>query len=436
MLKLEKFIFYVFIFCLPFQVRKIIYQFSEDFNEWTSAYIYLTDILLVFVFLLWVLRERKQRLLEEPLKLFQLKSPSFWLVAFLILSLISLIQARSINLGFYSWIKLLEMIILFFYLKCNFKRLFSFEKLFYIFVFSGLFQSFVAISQYIQQKSLGLKILTESPLSSEIAGVAKIIINGTETIRVYGTFPHPNVLAVFMFLCIFFTFYLFLKKGNSFRNHIFLLIVFFFLFFTLFLTYSRLVIFTFLLSSIIYFILLFKKQKRQILSLFLLIAVCLFIIVYFAWPEVSSRFHILAGEQSIGLRLFYSQTSFLIIQENPLLGIGTGNFVWEIRQMLDLLSSWIHQPVHSVYLLIASETGLIGLFIFLMFLYQLLRKFNKELKNKKNYLLFFIICAFLFLGLFDHFFWTLQQGQLMFWLILGLMAGCFLKNKKNCVLER
>jgi len=99
---------------------------------------------------------------------------------------------------------------------------------------------------------------------------------------------------------------------------------------------------------------------------------------YFAWPEVLSRFNISAGEQSISLRLFYSQTSFLIIQEYPLLGIGVGNFVWEIRQMLDLLSSWIHQPVHNIYLLIASETGLIGLFIFLMFLYQLLRQFSKN----------------------------------------------------------
>jgi len=66
-----------------------------------------------------------------------------------------------------------------------------------------------------------------------------------------------------------------------------------------------------------------------------------------------------------------------------------------------------------------------------MFLYQLLRKFNKELKNKKNYLLFFIVCAFLFLGLFDHFFWTLQQGQLMFWLILGLMASYSFKRNQE-----
>lgn len=430
MLKLEKLIFYLFVFCFAFQTRKIMYQFGGDFNEWTSIYIYLTDILLVIVLLLWVLRKRKQRFLKFQGQSLSkgtvpgvIKSPSFWLVAFLVFSLISLIEARNIGLGFYSWFKLLEMIILFLYLKHNFKQLFSFEKLSYIFVFSGLFQSFIAISQYIQQKSLGLKFLAESPLNPEIAGVAKIIVDGTKMIRSYGTFPHPNVLAVFIFICIFFTFYLFLDKKNSFKKYVFLSIIFFFLFFTLFLTYSRLTIFIFLLSSIIYFILLFKKHKKQVLILFLLFIIFLFIITYLIWPEISSRLNVSMGDQSIGLRLFYNQTAFLIIQEYPFLGIGFGNFVWEIRQMLDLLNSWIHQPVHSIYLLIASEAGLIGLFTFLMFIYQLLRQFNKKLKNKKNYLLFIIFFTFLFIGIFDHFFWTLQQGQLMFWIFLGLMAG-------------
>lgn len=430
MLKLEKLIFYLFVFCLPFQTRKIIYQFGGDFNEWTSIYIYLTDILLVIVLLLWILRERKQRFLKEPLKLIQFKSPSFWLVAFLVFSLISLIEARNIGLGFYSWFKLLEMIILFLYLKHNFKQLFSFEKLSYIFIFSGLFQSLIAIGQYIQQKSLGLRFLAESPLNPEIAGVAKIIVDGTKIIRAYGTFPHPNVLAVFIFLCIFFTFYLFFKKNNSFSKNLFLIVSYLIFIISLFLTFSRITIAIFLLLNLIYFILLFKKHKKQVLILFLLFIFFLFIITYLIWPEISSRLNVSMGDQSISLRLFYNQTSFLIIQEYPLLGIGMGNFVWEIRQMLDLLNSWIHQPVHSIYLLIVSETGLIGLFMFLMFLYQSLRRFRKRIKDKKKYLLLFVISAFLFLGLFDHYFWTLQQGQLMFWITLGLMAGYSLENKK------
>jgi len=418
---LEKILFYLLVFCLPFQTRKIVYQWGGDFNEWTSIYLYLTDILLVFIFLLWILRKKKQRFLKEPLKLIKLKSSSFWLVAFLFISLISLIQARNLQIGFYYWAKLLEMIGLFFYLKYNFKELFSFKKLTYVFIASGLFQSIIIFGQYIQQKSLGLKFLTESPLSPEISGVAKIVVNGVKIIRPYGTFPHPNVLAVFFLICIFFLYFLWLRKEHSFKNYIFLSISFFFLFFALFLTYSRLTMSVLILSSIIYFILLFKKHKKQVLALLLLIVICSSIISFLAWPEISSRFQVSMGDQSVGLRLFYNQTAFSIIQEFPLFGIGFGNFVWEIREMLNLLNPWVHQPVHNIYLLIGSEVGLIGLILLFMFLYQLIRG-NCKRQNNEHYLLLFILFSFLFLGLFDHFFWTLQQGQLIFWIVLGLMA--------------
>ncbi|MBU4337993.1 O-antigen ligase family protein [Patescibacteria group bacterium] len=34
-----------------------------------------------------------------------------------------------------------------------------------------------------------------------------------------------------------------------------------------------------------------------------------------------------------------------------------------------------------------------------------------------------ILAGFLFIGLFDHYFWTLQQGQLVFWIVLGAIAS-------------
>jgi len=91
MLKLEKFIFYLFIFCFAFQTRKIIYQFGGGgFNEWTSIYIYLTDILLLSVFLLFIWRKREERFLKHSFKLVQLKNYGFWLFLFLIISFLSL----------------------------------------------------------------------------------------------------------------------------------------------------------------------------------------------------------------------------------------------------------------------------------------------------------------------------------------------------------
>ena len=423
MILLEKIVFYLLIFCLPFQTRKIIYQWGGDFNEWTTAYLYLTDILLILIFLFWIWRVKEQRFLKK-FKVFQLKNYSFWLLVFLIFSLISLIQARNLSLGFYSWFKLLEFIGLFFYLKYNYRKIFNFKRLAQVLIASGLIQSIIAISQFTIQKNLGLWFLTESPLGSGIDGVAKFIVNDLIFIRVYGSLPHPNVLAFFLLISLFFLYFLWLEKKYSFAKNIFFFFIFIIMLFALGLTFSRAIIAIFILTSLFYFIFVFckarkskdKELSKKIILIFLLFVIFCSLFIIFAFPELFSRFSISPEEQSVALRLFYNQFTYSIIQECPLVGIGIGNFVWEMKDALDLLSDWIHQPVHNVYLLIASETGLLGLFVFLMFLYQLLRKF-KEI----NYLLLFIVFCILFISLFDHFFWTLQQGQLMFWLIIGLM---------------
>ncbi len=421
LLWLEKFIFYLFIFFIPFQTRKILYQFSGSFNEWTSIYLYLTDILLLLLFFLWFWRIRQQRFLKK------LKTPDFWLIVFVIISFVSLSQARNIQLGFYTWFKLLEFVGLFFYLRFNFRRVAQ------VLVLSGVVQSLLAIGQFISQKSLGLWFLVESPLGIDINGVAKIISGGVKMIRAYAGLPHPNVLAAFLFLCLFCLYYLWLNKKHSFKSHCFLSIVFFLMFFALFLTFSRLIIFTFLLSSLAYFIILFRKHKKQAFSLFGLFLVSCFLFLFLFWPEISSRFYISFGEQAISLRSFYIQTSFLIIKEHPFLGIGLGNFVWEIREMLNLLAAWLHQPVHNIYLLIASETGLIGLIAFLFFLFYLFRCGRLSLPHvggSASHIMLVIAFSFLFIGLFDHFFWTLQQGQIMFWLALGLIHSLTVKTRR------
>lgn len=46
----------------------------------------------------------------------------------------------------------------------------------------------------------------------------------------------------------------------------------------------------------------------------------------------------------------------------------------------------------------------------------------------KSYFFLILFFSLLLLGLFDHYLFTLQQGQLLFWIILGMGAG-WLKEK-------
>lgn len=433
MIFLEKIFFYLLVFCLPFQTRKVIYQWGENgFNEWTSAFLYLTDILIFILFLFWFLRSREKRFFKNRIKIAKgvVARSSFWLVIFLAITLVSLIQALNIQLGFYFWLKLLELVIFFFYIKNNFRDLFNFTRFSQALIMSGFVQSLIVFGQYASQKSLGLKFLAESPLGAGINGVAKIIVNGLVFIRPYGSFPHPNILAAFLLLCIFCLYFLWLSKNRSFIWNCSLIVAGFLILSAFWLSFSRTAILVFLITIPLYFILLLKQKYEpeyekpigKIILIFLFIVFCSALFVSLAWAEVSSRFVVSASEQAVGLRGFYNETAFSIISAYPLLGIGSGNFVWEISQALDLMSSWIYQPVHNIYLLIASEIGLIGLVVFLMFLFLILSR-TRARKSAPYLGMIIIFYGFLFIAFFDHFFWTLQQGQLMFWLVLGILAS-------------
>lgn len=115
------------------------------------------------------------------------------------------------------------------------------------------------------------------------------------------------------------------------------------------------------------------------------------------------------------------------MKENPL-GVGIGN------QMLYSVDSGLYQkfgapmpvqwqPIHNIYLLIASEVGILGLLAFLALLF---RSVKDKLKSE-NKLELTTVCALLLsllvFGLVDHFTWDLQAGRLIFWLVVGLLLG-------------
>lgn len=436
MIIIEKLIFYLFVFCLPLQTRKIIYQWGDGFNEWSSAFLFLTDILLIAMLLLWFWRIRKQRFLKKsPFKKQDLlKDYTVWIIVFLIISFFSMSQANNIQLGFYTWFKLLELVALLFYIKCNVGLIFCLKRIAQVVIASGFIQSIIVFGQFINQKSLGLRFLTESPIGIEVSGIAKIMFDGMKIIRPYGTFLHPNILAAFLLLCIFLLYYRWLDGEYSVAKNCFSCFIYCSLFFALWLTFSRTAIIACLVASLVYFNFIFwharetnnKALKQKLFLIFLTFVLCCLFFVSLAWPEVSHRFIISMGEQAVGLRLAYNEIAFFIISQYPWLGIGLGNFTWEIAQIFNLLQSWMHQPVHNVYLLISSEVGLIGLGVFLLFLWRLFAASKKEESNSRLFLpisLFFTVICFLFIAFFDHFFWSLQQGQLMFWLTLGMIAA-------------
>ena len=458
---IEKIFFYLLIFCIPFQTRKILFWNS---NEFQSVSFYFTDLLIFSLFFFWFFRAFKTK------KNYFNRLNAIWarkhiidlsLVLFSIISLVSLIRADNIFLGIYKWIKLLEFIGLFWYVKNRYKedgvflREVKIPIIPLIFIFNAVFQSFISIFQYAYQRSAGLKILGESFLGIDIYGVAKITTENLKFIRAYGTFPHPNILATFILICLVFLFFLYIKIPNwnkKFTPHYFcnkngagvtkrkikkdiiplngiiLAGIYPLLIFSLYLTFSRVVFLLWILTSILFFIWFWRydlyKRKVKKLALFFIIYNLLFIILLF--PELSFRFRVSPQEQAVSLRIFYIQIASVMISSFPILGIGLSQFPVKLSSFADIRNSWMIQPVHNIYLLMASEVGLLGLGFFLFFVICLMRNSLFKLKTNSQSVFNFsyIICVLclLIIGLFDHFLITIQSGQLIFWVILGLSA--------------
>ena len=478
--KLEKLVFLALIFFIPIQKRIFLFG-PPEFFEWNSGFFYFTDFLAIAHIVLWLKSVYPK--FNFGLKYKATFTPIFLLFIFLGLAFISLTQAELISVGLYRFVKLGEFIFLFFYVGAR-ARTIGVRTILQVFIASGVFQSILAILQFAKQSSLGLEIFHESTIQIGMKGVAQINAGGLDMIRAYGTFPSPNVLAGFLGICLLFAFLLFLNgwgrqyyflahsrsdcsrtcearppqgagsnppENNTasrwmsvFFEKYFISLTIFILLLGLILTFSRGVIIFFMLINILFFagIFLFKKfkkYKKAAILLLLLVVSCQLLVVALAWPEVSSRFlGSSIDEAAIQERLFFNEIGLNTVSQNyshMLFGIGMGNFVNNFMHSMPGLPDYLYQPVHNIFILIASETGTLGLFAFILFIALLIERaaknfFTGTIQMQHGRVAFvcvyILLCAVAFMmliSMYDHYFWTIQQGSLMFWITLGLLAS-------------
>jgi O-antigen ligase len=121
--------------------------------------------------------------------------------------------------------------------------------------------------------------------------------------------------------------------------------------------------------------------------------------------------------QNISQRLDLSYIAGVMVSQKFILGEGLGTFIIKIPSFKGIFSySWLLQPVHNIFLLIFSETGIVGL---LSFCFLICKVLISRFKNKKIFLILPVIFI-LFTGLFDHYTITLQQNTLIFSIFVGM----------------
>ncbi|MFA6436950.1 MAG: O-antigen ligase family protein [Candidatus Paceibacterota bacterium] len=418
----EKVIFYATIFLVPFNIKKFVANplSIEPLTEFGALFLYLSDILILILLVLWLHKSISQKRLKIK-KLTAMIVPFLFFGLFLTLSLFS---SKNLTISFYFLVKILLLISFFYYIRLKIKKeeLVNIYKIIFI---GGIVQSLIALGQYIKQGSLGLRYLGESVIAPNLYGVAKVDFLGQKIVRSYGTFSHPNILAVFLLISICCILWLVLKHGKPICLIGLPIIVL-----GLTLTFSRTTIFLGLIFVLFFLFYSWLKAKQLKLSQKMVIetASVFFVftvafVIIFA-PLMIQRFNIQKEEQAVSLRVFYNNAAFNIIKKSPLTGVGLGNFIIKLKESYPGLSSWQYQPVHNIYLLVFSEIGIFGIVAFLSVLFLI---FKNCLKSKIYGLDLVVFSGlgvvFLAIGLVDHFFFTINQGILLFWLILGIISN-------------
>jgi O-antigen ligase len=475
--------FYGFLITFTLTIRKVLsfYPIRGQFNEYTGIYLYLSDIFLVFTLIFWVITIlcNKQRELSIYKTLFNASSkPLIFLpLLFVAWSFISVFWSQNTSLALFKSFKLLEFYLLYIYIMHGFSpfRKGGLRGICKIIIILGFIQAIICIIQFALQHSIGLFWLKESLISTDLPGVAKIIFNGHKFIRAYGLFPHPNILGGFLVFSILITLTykrMFHMEHRSINKSAWnidiakILPLFIIILITgLILTFSKSAILGLLVGLAYMFYnnvnlkIISKRYLGQLLKYSLVIALILIFLVILTKPDLQSFF-----VKSLNERVLYLDVSRETILTNPVTGIGIGQFVLNMQNFKNLdLETWQFQPVHNVFLLIWAELGIVGLFVFIIFLWKLFHPRRnvprgtfygvsvEEFKNKYyseqsvseieesipirsldqdrddnqfESLIYFkpILIAFILIMLFDHYFWDIQQGQIMLWMIMGFIV--------------
>lgn len=413
--KVQSLLFVLLVFLLPTQFGKHFWPSFAFINglriDYLSPTLYTTDVLAVFF-------------IFSATKRIYFSSLFFLFLLILSVGIYLSIQPMS---GWYGFLKIIEYAFLWNALLNFFKEKKETVTLLSLPLLSGvIFESLLAIWQYLYQQSVGgfFYFFGERTFSASTPGIANASVNGELILRPYGTLSHPNVLAAFLLFGCSVIFYKIFKEKNIFYKLLFVL-GFLLGSVALFLTLGRIAIVLWVLT-ILYLLIINIKIKKNIRIFIAVIITLVFAIVFFL---ISSRSfvrleNISLSDESVVQRVFLISKAWQMFKISPLFGVGFDNFLINLSQTSGMYPVFLLQPVHNIFFLSLTETGIFCFFMMIMFFYKTIKKIIISFKSseKKEFLPLYLLllCQFFILGQLDHYFLTLQQGQLLTVLIFSL----------------
>ncbi len=398
--------------------------------DYLSPTISLTDILLfltVGTFLIFNLKFSIFRQFSKfKIEIFNKKSLVF--IAAFIFLVLNVLLAESKPVAMYTWLKVAEFVGLGWYIVRTRPTLATIVTPLSVGV---LYSSVLAVAQFILQRSVGgpLWWLGERTFDAATPGIARTVWYGRELLRSYATFPHPNVLGGFLasLLPLLVMSLMGLMGPMSQRKKLFCIITIVFGSMALLLTFSRSAMVVGAMAMVITLFMSHSRESgnpvfvlnwirglvpRMTMTVRLLFAFTIITLVFSSWFLVQSFGN---ESESVVVRQQLNAAAITLWQSSPLFGVGMGNFLVRLPEVLPSRTIYFLQPVHNVYLLLLVEAGVAGFLPFLWLLWRSFQNFKFQISNFKLSLL-----VFLLLGLVDHYPLTLQQGQVLLTVLVGM----------------
>jgi O-antigen ligase len=428
---------------IPLCTRVLLGSVVMGFHEYEAIFFYASDFFVLLFVALIIHKIHKSG-----------AHLSWWYLIFLVLAGVSVFFAPSMTLSLFSFVRILILGSFAWLLAGLIKEKKIITLCALVLVLSATVQAGIGFAQFAKQGSVGLARFGEPVLLAYKGPSSTIRAEGGRFLRAYGTFPHPNVLAGFLSLGLISIGYLYLlceerikerigkqwarknwtkeevfaagRKYFSSKFFVYRMILaacFFVTSLGLAVTFSRSGWVMAGISLAVLVALSLRHSFGSALRFFLLAAVCFAGVYLMLSPVISPRAELRATEPAVTERLAYGRIGLEVIKNNPL-GVGVGNQVlYGVRsglyKNLGMTSLWQWEPVHNLYLLIASEAGWLGFIGFALFVLGIGWRLLKTKTRGSDFVLALLI-GVLVVGLFDHYLWTLQPGRLMLWVVVGM----------------
>lgn len=410
--------FLVTLFLLPFERITALFPPAREGAVTFLSTLTVPKLMLVIIIVTWFMRTIIWKKTKPIMSLVATPLPLLVILSFVI-SWLSIVKAHQYGYFLHYEMRIMNNIVFFFLLINLIEDSSILRKALKVICLSYVFVAFIGLYETITQTHILDFVgypLPEEPFVEE-----------SERFRVAGPSGDPDyfgISMVFGFLITLMSAFVFTKSRTM--KLVLLLLSSVFLF-SIFGTASRGIILSLLAGIAVFWFYVELRRKYLITGLAMIVFLAVLAVYTATISNLTlSRYTGEAGKSSLRYRMGWTKMGLRMAWKNPLLGIGTANFIPEYNRYIDPMAPRTPRVGQNTYITILAENGLLGLIVYLALYLVSFSNFHWAMKHSRdptmrtiNLTLLSITVAFaVFAGTLNT--WVVE----IYWMIFAFSVIC------------